>query len=477
MTATLAEELGAWVASFSLESEPIRNTILQRAKLHFLDAIGVAFGGLHTEDHFAEAVRAVVDGYASAPVAQLIGVPRRAAPALAAFHNGSLVHSVEFDDTFAERTVHTEAVTVPTVLAVGEAVGASGADLVEAWCAGTEVMLRLAAGVDATFALNESGFHTTSVFGAYAAAAAAAKLHRLDGPRTVNALALCTSVASGTNAGWGVGAARNKSIQPGWAAMAGIQAAELARQGVRCAPTTIDAELGLYYSHAWHSGWSRRPVTARLGEEWKVLDGTFKFHAAGMMLQATLDCAADIVTRHGIRAEDIESVRVLVPHQYTVLRNRPGFFDPFVAPDSAYGVTANWPYAIACVLCNGHLGLADLVEAVVFAEPVPAVAQRTSFVFDTDASVPPIEQVTEVEVVTRHGKYAARHDRHSGYFADFDRVGAKFAAITAPLMPASAASAIVACIQKLDSTTSTELAAAIAAASAETAAAVARGAH
>lgn len=460
--APLAEVLGSWIAGYALAADRARERLLERAKLHFLDAIGVAFGGLHSEDGFADAIGAVVDTYGSAPVAQLIGRTDRAAAAIAAFHNGSLVHSVEFDDTFTERTVHTEAVTVPVVLAVGEAVGATGAELVEAWCVGTETMLRLAAGVDATFALNESGFHTTSVFGTYGAAAAAAKLLRLDAAQTATALALCTSLTSGTNAGWGVGAARNKSIQPGWAAMAGIHAAELATHNIECARTTIDAELGLYYSHAWKTGWSREPVVADLGRRWKVLDGTFKFHAAGVMMQATLDCAEEIATNNPIRPEDVQSVRVVVPNQYTVLRARPGFFDGAVAPESAYGVTANWPYAIACVLCNGHLGLRDLKNSVVLADPVRAVASRTTFVFDEDSSVPPADQVTEVTVVTAGGTYDSRRARHSGYFADFDRVSAKFTAITSPLLPTATLDAIVRLARSLDTSSAADIAAAIA---------------
>jgi 2-methylcitrate dehydratase PrpD len=457
----LAQELGAWVAGYDLSADPCREAIVDRAKLHFLDAIGVAFGGLTSTDDFGGAMKAIVDTYRSAPEATLIGSTDRAAAPLAAFYNGALIHSVEFDDTFTERTVHTEAVIVPVALAVGEACGASGAEMVQAWAVGTEVMLRLAAGVDATFALNESGFHTTSVFGAYGAAAAAARLMGLDAAETASALALCTSLTSGTNAGWGVGAARNKSIQPGWAAMAGISAAEMARAGVECAWTTIDAHLGLYYSHAWKSTWTRSSVVERLGEAWKLVDGTFKFHVAGVMMQATLDCAAEIAATKAIDSDEVETVRVLVPHQYSILKDRPGFFDPATPPESAYGVTANWPYSIACVLLNGHLGLADLKPETIFAEPVRQLAGRVEFIFDPDGTRHPMDQETEVAVVTTQGTRVARRGRHSGYFATFDRLRDKFAAITAPLMPDAAIAGIIAAVGRLDSITTTDLAVAI----------------
>lgn len=459
----VADVLGRWIASFDLSGDPLGPALTERAKLHFLDAIGVALGGTTSEDGFAESLRAVVDAYESAPAAQLIGRPGRAAPALAAFHNGSLIHSIEFDDTFSERTVHTESVVVAAALAVGEATGATGEELVRAWSVGTETMLRLASAVDATFALNESGFHTTSVFGTYGAAATAATLLGLDAETTANALALCTSLASGTNAGWGIGSARNKCIQPGWAAFAGINAAQLAAHGVECARTTIESELGLYYSHAWKSTWSRPRLVAGLGDEWTSLTGTFKFHVAGDMLQATLDCAVELAARDDVRLDDVEAIRVVVPHRFRVLRDRPGFFDAVEAPGSALAATASWPYSIAVALVNGRFGVQELRRSVVQAPAVRTLAGRIEFVFgDEDDAVPSTDQPTEIQVVTRHGTWSARRVRHTGYSADFDRIAAKFGSITAAMLPDAASKGIVDCVRELESTDARELAGSIA---------------
>src|SRR6266481_6227966 len=99
-------------------------------------------------------------------------------PAVAALLNGALGHSLDFDDTHADSSLHPSAPVVPAALAVGEMAGSSGRDVLTAIVAGYEVCCRLGNALDPT-SHYARGFHPTATAGTYGAAAAAAKLFGL----------------------------------------------------------------------------------------------------------------------------------------------------------------------------------------------------------------------------------------------------------------------------------------------------------
>ena len=99
-------------------------------------------------------------------------------PAVAALLNGALGHSLDFDDTHADSSLHPSAPVVPAAFAVGEMTGASGRDVLTAIVAGYEVCCRLGNALDPT-SHYARGFHPTATAGTYGAAAAAGKLFGL----------------------------------------------------------------------------------------------------------------------------------------------------------------------------------------------------------------------------------------------------------------------------------------------------------
>ena len=105
----------------------------------------------------------------------VLGDERGYSPTAAALVNGTLAHSLDFDDTHAAGSLHSSAPIVPAAIAAAELVGASGRDLIIACVVGYEVQIRLA------LALNPSehydrGFHPTATCGVFGAAAAAGRL-------------------------------------------------------------------------------------------------------------------------------------------------------------------------------------------------------------------------------------------------------------------------------------------------------------
>ncbi|HYC81755.1 MAG TPA: MmgE/PrpD family protein, partial [Solirubrobacterales bacterium] len=165
--------LAAWASALRLEDVPA--PVVTAAKLHLLDAFGTGLAALELGAIAAPA--AVAGQLGGEPEATALGVGRPVGAAPAALANGAWIHALDFDDTHEATLVHSSAVVAPAMLAVGEAVGAGGEELLAAALAGYEVGARV--GLGARGSLHRRGFHPTSVCGVFAAATVAAKLRGL----------------------------------------------------------------------------------------------------------------------------------------------------------------------------------------------------------------------------------------------------------------------------------------------------------
>ena len=200
-------------------------------------------------------------------ICTVFGLNRRYPPAAAALLNGALGHSLDFDDTHADSSLHPSAPVVPAALAAAEMTGASGDELLAAIVTGFEVCCRLGMALDPT-AHYARGFHPTATAGTFGAAAAAGRLFGLDEQAMISAFGVAASQASGSlqflaNGAW------NKRYQVGEAAMKGLMAATLASEEFVGA---IDAIEG---THGFLAGYSDAPDPSRavagLGSVWETM--------------------------------------------------------------------------------------------------------------------------------------------------------------------------------------------------------------
>ncbi len=147
-TATLA----AYVADLKFEDIP--SDVRERAKALTLDFLGSAIRARRDAESTASLLKMLealaLDGQGEATV---FGDSRTWTPAVAALLNGALGHSLDFDDTHANSSLHPSAPVVPAAFAVGEMVGASGREVLTAIVAGYEVCCRLGNALDPDLAL------------------------------------------------------------------------------------------------------------------------------------------------------------------------------------------------------------------------------------------------------------------------------------------------------------------------------------
>src|SRR4051794_13388164 len=300
-TATLA----AYVAD--LEFEEIPPEVLQRAKVLTLDFLGSAIRARRDAESTASLLKTLealaLDGSGEATV---FGDSKGWTPAIAALLNGALGHSLDFDDTHADSSLHPSAPVVPAAFAVGELVGASGRDVLTAIVAGYEVCCRLGNALDPT-SHYARGFHPTATAGTYGAAAAAAKLFGLSKERIIAAFGVSGSQAAGSlqflvNGGW------NKRYQVGAAAMNGVIAATLARNEFVGASESIEGKHGLLVGYSDNA----RPekAVAGLGSTYETMKIGVKPYPSCRYTHAALDALIAMRRDHNLTPERITRVEI-----------------------------------------------------------------------------------------------------------------------------------------------------------------------
>ncbi len=170
------ETFSAWIAVAPRDHGP---TAAGRARLAVLDSLGCMLVG--AGDPVAKSVRRTVAHWGEG-ACTLVGTDRHAPAPWAALANGTAAHALDFDDYEDPGATHASAVLVPALFALGEERQASGRDLLDAYIVGLEVIVRLGAAVNLSH--YHRGWHATATLGAIGAAAASARLLKLDAKGT-----------------------------------------------------------------------------------------------------------------------------------------------------------------------------------------------------------------------------------------------------------------------------------------------------
>ena len=392
---TASEQLASW--SLGLRLDEIPGSACAAARRHLLDGVGNALAAVRLDAAGFALEVAPRLGRGTVPV---LNLEEGLAAHAAAFALGTAMHALDFDDTHSDALVHPTAVVGSTALVVGHEVGASGAETLAALVIGHEVMIRIGAAI--THGFHARGFHATSVVGVFAAAVVAARLRGLDQATTVAALGIAGSQASGSLE-FLASPASTKQLHPGWAAMAGILATDLARAGATGPATILEGSSGLYRAYADRDVTPAR-IVAGLSERWEVERITIKPYPACQLSHASLDAVEDALAplgRTSFGAADLERVEVDLPQDSMTIVGGP--LEEKSHPRSPYEAKFSLPWCVAARLIDGGVGLDTFRDASIAREEVAVLAGRVLVLpFATD--VPPAAAPGSVRIHLAGGR-------------------------------------------------------------------------
>jgi 2-methylcitrate dehydratase PrpD len=282
-----------------LELASLPSDVVEAAERSMTDWLGTALRG--SVEPLANAIAAVIDVTGGQAQATIVGRRRQTSALLAALANGAQSHALDFDDTHLPSIVHGAAPVAPVVLALAEWRHLSGADALTAFVAGFEIETRIGRVIGRR--IMDRGWHVTANLGHFGAAAAAGRLLGLGAKELAHALAIAGTQAAGLTASFGT---MSKPLHPGKAAMNGVLAAMLAREGFTGSMAMLDGAGG--FPDVFANVRDMSAAVEDLGKRFEILENSTKFYAACHLTHATIDAGRAIRSRYAPTADAIERV-------------------------------------------------------------------------------------------------------------------------------------------------------------------------
>ena len=393
----------------------------------FMNWVGCAIGAARHPT--VEAALAAVQELAPSAQASVLGRRERVDMASAALLNGITSHTFDFDDTHLKTIIHPAGPVASAALALAEHTGAPGRELIDALVLGIDVACRV--GNMVYPAHYDRGWHITGSTGMLGAAAACARLLRLDAQRTAMALGLAASQPIGFREQFG---SMTKPFHPGGAARVGLTAALMAKHGFTSSPRAIEAARGMAQTYSTHCAWNE--ITDALGQRFEISFNTYKPFACGIVIHPSIDGCVQLRNAHHLQAGDIERIDLKV---HPLVLELTGKRSPGTGLEGKFSVY----HACAAGIFFGQAGEAEFADAIVTRADVMALRERINATIDERIS----EASADVAIICRDGRemhlfveHAIGSIKHPMSDADLDQ---KFHGLVDPVLGGAQAGHII----------------------------------
>ncbi|MCW5632561.1 MAG: MmgE/PrpD family protein [Rubrivivax sp.] len=278
------------------------DAVEREAHRTFMNWVGCAVGASQHET--AEAALGAVLALQPAAQAGILGRRERVDMAGAALVNGITSHTFDFDDTHLKTIIHPAGPVASAALALAERTGSSGRELIDALVLGIDVACRVG---NAMYPEHyDRGWHITGSTGTLGAAAACARLLKLDEQKTAMALGIAASQPIGVREQFGT---MTKPFHPGAAGRAGLMSALLAQHGFTASAKALEAPRGMMQTVSTKNDWSQ--ITDELGDRFEISFNTYKPFACGIVIHPSID-ACTRLRAQGVKADQVERIELKV---------------------------------------------------------------------------------------------------------------------------------------------------------------------
>ena len=309
-----------------------------------------------------------------------------------AFVNGGASHVIELDDIHKASIVHAATAIMPAAIAVAEWKNVSGEKLIEAIVAGYEVAFRVGETVTPS---HYYYFHNTATCGTFGAAAAVAKILNLTEEQIVEALGSAGTQAAGL---WEFieDGAMSKQLHPGKAAMNGIISCLLAEKGFTGAKEIFEGRRGFF--NAMSEEYDVSKMTQQLGEQYKIMENSFKVHASCRHTHAAMDLALGLHNMGTLKGFDqIKNIKVGAYKVALDITNDPN-------PQTIYAAKFSMQFCVALALLQGKGGFNEFKEVTLKDTKIRDVMKKLEVYVDEDVNEKyPIEWGAKIDVTWEDG--------------------------------------------------------------------------
>ncbi|WP_156679291.1 MmgE/PrpD family protein [Sphingomonas profundi] len=309
--------------------------VIERTKDLILSSVGSTVLGAAMElpRNMADYARAI----GGAGCANVVGFAFRTSAEQAAMLNAISSHCTELEDVAWPEAQYT-CCLLPAVLTLGDALGASGRQVLKAAIVGFEVAARPGMTCSDGGAAAR-GFLSCANVGTIGMAAAAAKLMGLTREQIRDAVTLSVSVGGGMVRQTGSAA---HVVEAGFAARDGIMAASLAARGLGGNPAILEGKAGYFDALA---GQPEIAFDLGTGGDLRVMAVGQKKYPCCYMLQRVIDSLKGTMAEHGFTGDDVVGVEVEVNRAFPTIMKYP---DPKDVEEARFSL----PHVVAATIAG-----------------------------------------------------------------------------------------------------------------------------
>jgi 2-methylcitrate dehydratase len=452
----IAHDLAEWVAA--LRYEDLSPGSVALAKRFWFDSLGCAAAGSATHDAriLLDHTRAMAGG-ASGPCGVFCS-DFSTNPVDAAFLNSHRVRALDFNDVYWKADPAHPSDLICGPLALCEALGRSGRDLILATVVVYELQCRFAE--IGRPGIREYGWHHATLSG-FAAGLAAGKVLGLSVDELVNATGIAASRTGSLGAVTAGDLTMMKNTVDPWAARMGVESALLAQRGYTGPAHIIDGKEGLFHvmGHSHVAGepctFDREGLTHDLptspGAHYRIADCSFKSFPVEALMHAPLSALMSIKAEHAFANDEIDEVRVEVIARAADILGDPKKYRPKTRESADHSL----PYCFAVGLADGAIGPAQFDDSRVRdASLIPLMDKVRVLPNEAFEARFPAAQPSRVTVVLHDGR---EHTAEVEYPTGDPRnpmsdaaLSAKFRALAEPVLGAERCGRVSSLVAGLD---------------------------
>ena len=375
----------------STDEMTLAEQTLDRAMAHTLDTLIAMVSGATLEP--GRLATAITASRGEPGAVTVIGDGSRTSARNAAFANGVAAHADETDDSHEFSKTHPGAAVVPAAMAMAQAVGASGADLLKAVRIGYDLCTTFSSAVwERSVSMRpRSELMIGAQFGALGAAIALSGASEL---QARYALAYGIQRASGTIAWLRDLAHAQKGVDfGGYPAQSAIEIPELVTRGFTGVYDILDGDPDVFDVLGENSDPS---LLAQLGTVDSLSASSIKKYSVGYPAQAPVDAMVELTRTHSFEVGDVAAVRCILPQQ-----------NLYVVGDRTMP-NIDLRYLLTVALIDRRLGFQAAHDLQRFNDPaVQSLRDRVALVADPEARARPDHLVgypARIEIELRSGE-------------------------------------------------------------------------
>ena len=394
----LTDSVAKFITTITYEDFPQNARFAARHGI--IDCVACALAG--SKEELTDILVGFAEDTGSGNAATIIGRGVRTSAPMAALVNGAMGHALDYDDITRFIKGHPSVVCLPPALAIGEAVGASGRDVMLAYMIAFEVGCAIGDGMGVDYA-DDLGWHPTGPLGTLAAAAAASRLLGLNQVETAMAISLAASNASGLRENFGT---MTKPFHAGNASRGGVTAAMLVKRGYTAATTGLEGRFGFMHAFSGGRGEDVNAPLERLGKQFFLEQPgvTIKKYPCCGSTHTPLDAFFDLRKEQRVDYREVDSVEVLVD------------FDPprslvHSDPHTALQGKFSLEYCLAAALVDDKVGLTQFDDdAQVMRPEIRALMPKITMKRNPGQEGKPswVEAYNEVHIKLKNGKVVSK---------------------------------------------------------------------